>query len=354
MTGEIEAAGDIATGALVARAVEPNTGIEDPKEHEAFCLNCGAMLSGVYCHRCGQPAHVHRSIGGLLHDIAHGVFHFEGKIWDTLPLLVLHPGALTRRYIAGERARFISPLALFLFAVFLLFATFSLAGGPITQFDTPGTSEVANRIAGERAETLAAIAGLETARITALSAKQDVATIDAKLAEARRRLAAIDVAGTANRVGSGEPVMVDTGWAALDKAVRHASENPGLLLYKVQSSAYKFAWALILISLPFIWLLFAFRRDVGPYDHAIFATYSLSAMILLTIALSLTALIGLSTGWILLALAIMPPLHMYRQLKEAYGLSRAGAMWRTFALLAGAYVAGLLFFLMLLAMGLAG
>ena len=56
---------------------------------------------------------------------------------------------------------------------------------------------------------------------------------------------------------------------------------------------------------------------------------------------------------IAVVLAVVPPFHMYRQLKEAYVLTRAGALWRTFALLMGAYVAGLLFFLMLLAMGLA-
>ena len=37
-------------------------------------------------------------------------------------MLVRRPGELTRRYIEGERAKFISPLALFLFSVFLLFA----------------------------------------------------------------------------------------------------------------------------------------------------------------------------------------------------------------------------------------
>jgi hypothetical protein len=77
-------------------------------------------------------------------------------------------------------------------------------------------------------------------------------------------------------------------------------------------------------------------------------------MILLVMALSLAAAIGLSAGWTLLTLAVVPPVHMYRQLKEAYALKRAGALWRTFVLLVGAYVAGLVFFLMLLAMGLAG
>jgi hypothetical protein len=31
--------------------------------------------------------------------------------------------------------------------------------------------------------------------------------------------------------------------------------------YKLQSSAYKFAWALIPLSLPFMWLIFAGRRN---------------------------------------------------------------------------------------------
>ena len=39
----------------------------------------------------------------------------------TLPMLAWKPGELTRRYIDGQRARFVSPIALFLFCVFLMF-----------------------------------------------------------------------------------------------------------------------------------------------------------------------------------------------------------------------------------------
>ncbi len=37
-------------------------------------------------------------------------------------MLAFRPGDLTRRYIAGERARFVSPMAAFLFSIFLMFA----------------------------------------------------------------------------------------------------------------------------------------------------------------------------------------------------------------------------------------
>jgi hypothetical protein len=70
----------------------------------------------------------------LGHDILHGVFHFEGKMWRTLPELFFHPGRLTRRYIDGERAKFVSPMALYLFTVFLMFAVFSFTAS--SMFDS--------------------------------------------------------------------------------------------------------------------------------------------------------------------------------------------------------------------------
>ena len=123
MTGGGEIIGDLAQSALTARAVEPVHGEGgDGHSHETVCLNCGTVLVGSHCHQCGQAAHVHKTIGAFFHDLLHGVFHFEGKIWRTLPLLAFKPGKLTREYVDGRRASYVSPVALFLFAVFLLFA----------------------------------------------------------------------------------------------------------------------------------------------------------------------------------------------------------------------------------------
>lgn len=101
-----------------------------------------------------------------------------------------------------------------------------------------------------------------------------------------------------------------------------------MLLYKLKSSAYKYSWALIPISLPFIWLLFPFRRDVGMYDHAIFATYSLTFMSLLVVVLAVLAAVGVPAWLCWTAAALIPPVHLYKQLKYAYGLSRLGTAWR--------------------------
>ncbi|MFD1959902.1 DUF3667 domain-containing protein [Novosphingobium panipatense] len=116
---------------LTASALEKEQRlVQDGHTHESACLNCGTALVGTHCHACGQAAHVHRTLGAFFHDLLHGVFHFEGKTWRTLPLLAWKPGELTRQYVEGRRASFVSPIALFLFSVFLMFAVFhSTQGG---------------------------------------------------------------------------------------------------------------------------------------------------------------------------------------------------------------------------------
>src|SRR5688572_30455677 len=128
MTG-IEGVGEAVTGGMAARAVEPAHG--EAGEGAGACLNCGAELTGPYCHQCGQKAHIHRTIAAWWHDFLHSVLHLDGKFWRTLPMLAWRPGELTRRYVHGERAKFVSPLALFLFSAFLMLAVFSATDAKI-------------------------------------------------------------------------------------------------------------------------------------------------------------------------------------------------------------------------------
>src|SRR6185503_12548970 len=152
MGGEFEAVGDVVTGGLLARAVEPNAGeTSDGHTRETSCLNCGTPLVGGFCHACGQHAHVHKTLRAFFHDFLHGLLNFEGKIWRTLPLLAWKPGNLTRRYIDGQRASFISPVALFLFCVFLMFAAVSLIGG-MGDVSAAAKQDVAQELNKDRAK----------------------------------------------------------------------------------------------------------------------------------------------------------------------------------------------------------
>jgi len=97
-----------------------------------------------------------------------------------------------------------------------------------------------------------------------------------------------------------------------------------------------------------VWLLFPFSRRFTFYDHTVFVTYSLCFMMLLLI-------VGSTVGLLLPVLAafawFLPPFHMYRQLKEAYALTRWGALWRTAALTVFAFMAIGLFMVIVAGVG---
>ena len=329
---EFEAVGDAVTGGIVGRAVEPRTGETDGHTHQSACLNCGCALVGQYCHCCGQQSHVHRTLRGFGHDLLHGALHFEGKIWKTLPLLVWKPGELTRRYIDGERAKFVSPVALFLFSVFLMFAVMGLTGA----LDTAAGSAPQSALAEEMADVREKITDLEADRAEALREGRPTAKIDDRLTDARAELTAIGVVKDGKIVtASGAKVDNEApGW--LRDFVDETGKNPELLFYKVKTNAYKFSWALILISVPFIWLLFPFSRRFRAYDHTVFVTYSLCFMMLLLVVGSTIQFVSSTIASLLF---FIPPFHMYRQLKGTYGLSRWGALWRTTLLVGFAFAA---------------
>lgn len=411
--------GDVVTGGLLARAVEPKAG-EGHAGQDGTCLNCGAEVSGAFCAACGQKVHLHRTLAAFWHDLAHSVFHFDGKIWRTLPLLVWSPGHLTRRYIHGERAKFVSPFALFLFSVFLMFAIFSWVtpkGTATEKAPTPKeavaaldedrqelrtkieelialrrnaqarraradwiegeirrtralldkieqdkTIEVSaeaitkRRLAVNQRKMETGIAELEAQKAEALKAGQPTADIQNEINALKTGMAVLTAASSTedDSAFKVDKVDLDFGWPAIQEAIQHAAKNPQLLIYKLQSNAYKFSWALIPLSTPFLWLLFFWRRQFYVFDHAVFVTYSIAFMMMLITACVLAIQFPATEVIGGLALTLYPPVHIYRQLKQSYGLTRFGAVWRTMLLLTFAVTALSLFFGLILTMGLSG
>lgn len=352
MNGEMEAAGDVVTGAMLARAVEPSHGEAHGEDHGA-CLNCRATLTGHYCANCGQSAHLHRSFSSIGHDLAHGVLHFEGKIWTTLPELALRPGHLTRRYIEGERAKFVSPFALFLFSAFLMYAIFSLTGhhgadkiaeGPVMNESARTELRQEEAKADARVRRIEAdlgAPGLSSARREALTEKLEDARAD------RRGIGvATNITRSLQNEGMNGGVAETVG-----RALNAAAENPEFAYYKMKANAYKFSWALILLSLPFMWLLFPFSRRFGMYDHAIYVTYSIAFMSLLFSASMLLSAVGITSGILTAALLLFAIWHMYRQFKDSYALGRAMTLIRLPLLYLFACITLSLFFTMLAVMG---
>lgn len=253
-------------------------------------------------------------------------------------MLAWKPGQLTREYIEGRRASYVSPIALFLFVVFLTFAVFNFAGVDPLKVNTDGIN-----VSAEQAEQ---------------AAKAQIAQLEAELAEAQRKgdvppglegqlagaRGALD--GIAAGRGAGLPKEIAKADAPGDQqlaertntAWKQVTENPELVLFKLQANAYKYSWLLIPLSVPFLWLLFPFSRRFRLYDHTVFVTYSLCFMLVL-LAIATLGVANSALGWLTAPAILIAPLHLYRQLRGAYGLSRRSALLRLplllfFALLA--------------------
>ena len=341
--------GGTAMGGSHSRAagLQPNAG--DGHFHETTCLNCGTQLVGSHCHECGQEAHLHRTVGAFLHDMMHGVLHLDGKIWRTLPMLVLKPGHLTREYIDGKRRSHVSPIALFLFSVFAMFAVFSMVGLSVPTDLRNGTAEGDVPVSIEDAE-----AELEAARARLATLEEG----SEDYAIAATRVENLETARNVLQGFSGEQTarfdLGGTGIAQIDKGLTKWRENPSLMIYKLQSSGYKFSWLLIPLSLPFMWLMFFWKPQFGMYDHSVFVTYSIAFMSLLFIVASLLAVAG-APGWIVTTLCTaVPVLHIYKQLRYGYLLTRAGALVRTSAALVFVSLVLILFLSILFLLGIWG
>ena len=98
-----------------------------PESRTATCLNCHAPLTGPFCAECGQrDIPPYPSVRELAVDAFAEVSGWDGRFATTIRTLVRRPGRLTREFLEGRRARYISPLRLYLMAslvYFLLAAT---------------------------------------------------------------------------------------------------------------------------------------------------------------------------------------------------------------------------------------
>jgi hypothetical protein len=89
---------------------------------DAQCLNCGSVLRGPYCSKCGQRNIPRRqTLGELLINFISSFYSFESKFFATFRYLFVNPGFLAREYNAGKRERYFHPARAYVFTSFVFF-----------------------------------------------------------------------------------------------------------------------------------------------------------------------------------------------------------------------------------------
>lgn len=104
------------------------------------CPNCGSSQVEDYCAACGQRASDLRTpVSEFLREALDDVFSFDSRIWRTLVALFRRPGSLTADYCRGRRARFVTPLRLYLIVSFVTFLLLVVVA-PNAILDATGTN----------------------------------------------------------------------------------------------------------------------------------------------------------------------------------------------------------------------
>jgi len=133
-----------------------------PVATPAACPNCFSPLPDPrprFCGACGQETNVRPpKLGEFVQQFGGAYFSTEGALWRTLILLLLKPGELTRRYLAGRRKHYVLPLRLYI--------TLSLTALLLMRLDTP----TAIKLGGE--------AGVEVGKVSEISRPAEFTVLD--------------------------------------------------------------------------------------------------------------------------------------------------------------------------------
>jgi len=255
------------------------------------CANCGAPLQGPWCHACGQLAEdFERSVWSLVGEAIEHFLDADGRVFHTLPRLILRPGSLTRDYLAGKRAPQMPPLRLFLVVI----VAFFLAGS---------------------------LRDLLHPSHTAVATPQG-ATVPSHL-----------------NFNSGSKIQALGDW--LMPRVNYASTHQREFGAAMESWTHRAAIIFLPISTLILTLLFVFQRRFFVFDHAIFSMHSLSFMGLLGTAVTFIRLVPV-VGGIGGLLVFVAPVHLFAHMRGMYGTSVLGTLARMFLLFIFSSVAAML------------
>lgn len=335
------------------------------------CSNCSTELSGPVCHSCGQTADTfHRPIWDLLVDILDGLFGLEGRLWRTIPPLMLRPGHITQNYLSGVRARYVMPFRLYLtvsVVFFLLIFAFDGFGGDEVSGTVP-TPEAP--VAAANLETLderLAEAGIPESEREALArtAQAGVAQVVSRstmtpeqraqqrredrdsMKQEFRQMLLPEVYGeasdpTLNGAGDDGVNINVTGLDELPLEVREAMvlridriiDSGGATLV---ASMQRWAPTMMFFLLPLYALMLAlthfYKRGYFFYDHLVVSLHFHAFMLLLITGLSLiTYVIPAAASYAVLFGLVWSNWYLYRLHRTVYSHGRFSSLLRVILL----------------------
>jgi uncharacterized membrane protein len=335
MAHEIEAAQvDAAAGLLRSRRKATHTAPPGTP-----CANCGTALLGPWCHACGQLGEdFHRSWVRLVGESVEGVLHMDGRLWRTLPDLVVRPGRLTRRYLDGHRAPQIPPLRLFLVVLLIVFACGALSAGfgPVNVKQaalTPAQkADVERAVAKAKAGQLSGAERQALRRELRAARPHFIEMTPAEKEAAKAQVGRLHLSNEARAQQGGDTAASVMDW--FREHLQRVIDRPEEFKLQLETWGERFAFLMLPTSAIILSVLFVFQRRYFLFDHLIFSMHSLSFLGLLISTVMLLSMLG---DWAILLFAA--PVHLFVHMRGVYRTSIAGTLLRMVLLFLATLVA---------------
>jgi hypothetical protein len=328
-----------------------------PQRQEKDCLNCGTIVQGRYCHKCGQENVVPKE--SFWHMVTHFVYditHFDSNFFTTLKDLIFKPGFLSREYMSGKRASYLHPIKMYVFTsaiFFLLFFSVFTNKDSMVKMESPDDLSGARRL-----EVLADIE--DEIRKDSVKLKAD-SSWEKKLAKLEQMkdttrvmtwddfydlghdMITINFSGSHDRYKTVEeydsiqktlPKAERDGWFRTRLIRKELNinnkyrSNPKAAWEKLSQSVLHNLPYMLFVSLPLfaliLKLLYIRRKQFYYADHGVFTIHLyIFSFILLLIVFSMSELRDVTgwnfMGWVIGILILGLFFYLYRAMKFFYG-----------------------------------
>ena len=296
-----------------------------------LCLNCATELKGRYCHVCSQDArtHHHRTVWHLIIEAFEGLFHFDGRLWRTLPPLFFTPGSLAKDLLEGKMARHVPPFRIFLVAllVFMLVAenkSEQLRHDPNASRVFDDTGEIHVVLKPDGSPDMSKL----PKNVSVTSAKNTKGGTDYQV---NRTINLFAMSPADARYLGHEIAQSNLQPKWLKAKIMRALEEPEVFFTNIFTWGHRLALLLLPTIGLVLGLMYLKRRDLYFYDHLLVGMNMLSVVFWLYAG----GLI-LPNNWVYgwrIAAPVWIAANFYSTLRVAYGSSVLWAFVKTFGLL---------------------
>lgn len=315
-----------------ALTIETENGFSNSKKRH--CLNCDRILSSSdrYCSDCGQKVtDIRVTLWFLITDFFAQQFAFEGKLFRSLSTLMTRPGVLTIGFCGGRRARYFTPIQIYL----LTGVAFFLMIDVLSNFDSISPIQVESRgfeNAFDYEGTKSISFGTESADLTSEQFKEFVETSPNEL---RQFFEKYDI-----EMGS---------LAMFFSRGSHQMFQPGGLKAFVMTYVNVFSQSILLMMPVFGFLVYGlyWRKSEGLVQAVVFSAHVHSFNYIMLVVISIVSL-ALDIDWLRSMLFIVNFGYLMVASKKVFGGGYVAALIKSSIALFVYFIAVSIFVILLL------